>query len=89
MKILYGKQFSKDLEDNRLEKNIKNRLLKQIEIIKITKSLLELKDLKKIEGYSGYYRIRIRDYRLGVKFSNHRVELIRFLHRKDIYRRFP
>jgi hypothetical protein len=51
MKILYGKQFSKDLEDNRLEKNIKNRLLKQIEKIKGTK-IFYLTSIEALEVFS-------------------------------------
>ena len=89
MKLLYGKQFSKDLDDLRLGANVKKRLLALIKKMKIAESLTELKDVKKIEGYTGYYRIRIGDYRLGIKVAKNRVEMIRFLHRKDIYRRFP
>jgi len=33
--------------------------------------------------------VKIGDYRLGLKLSGNTLELIRFLHRKDIYRRFP
>jgi mRNA interferase RelE/StbE len=33
--------------------------------------------------------VRIGDYRLGLKISEDAIELIRFLHRRDIYRRFP
>jgi mRNA interferase RelE/StbE len=45
---------------------------------------------KKIEGYETYYRIRIGDYRLGMEaISGREVVLLRFLHRKDIYRYFP
>ena len=89
MKLLYGKQFKKDLDNIRLDENVKKRLLEQIEKMKIAESLSELKHLRKIEGYAGYYRIRIGDYRLGIKVDENRVEMIRFLHRKDIYRRFP
>ena len=89
MKLLYGKQFSKDLANFRLDENVKKRLLELIDKIKIAESLSELNHLRKIEGYAGYYRIRFGDYRLGIKVDENRVEMIRFLHRKDIYRRFP
>jgi mRNA-degrading endonuclease RelE of RelBE toxin-antitoxin system len=46
-------------------------------------------NIKKIEGYDNYYRLRVGDYRLGLKLSGNTIELIRFLHRRDIYRRFP
>ena len=89
MKLLYGKQFSKDLANLRLDENVKKRLLELIDKIKIAESLSELNHLRKIEGYAGYYRIRFGDYRLGIKVDENWVEMIRFLHRKDIYRRFP
>lgn len=89
MKILYGKQFAKDLDDYRLDHAVKKRLLAIIETIDDAESIMSIKNLRKIEGYTGYYRIRIGDYRLGMKIEKDRVEIIRFLHRKDIYRRFP
>ena len=36
-----------------------------------------------------YYRIRIGDYRLGLALEGDTVILVRFLHRRDIYRMFP
>ena len=58
-------------------------------LLKTIDTLDELKHIKKIEGYDCYYRLRIGDYRLGLKVMGDTVELIRFLHRRDIYRRFP
>lgn len=64
-------------------------ILELIKKIKEINSLTDLKGVKKIEGYSDYFRIKIGDYRLGIKLVQNRIELIRFLHRKEIYRRFP
>ena len=89
MDILYGKRFSKDLDLIRNEPKIRKRLLELIKKIKETNTLTDLKDVKKIEGYSDYFRIKLGDYRLGIKLGQNRIELIRFLHRKEIYRRFP
>jgi mRNA interferase RelE/StbE len=89
MEILYGKRFSKDLDAIRNESKIKADLLRLIGNIREVDSLSDLKDVRKIEGYQGYFRIKVADYRLGIKLTENRVELIRFLHRKDIYRRFP
>lgn len=89
MRIRYGKQFSRDLDDYRLEEKTKKRLLTLLESIKAAQSTTDINNIRKIEGYSGYYRIRIGNYRLGLKVEKNQVELIRFLHRKDIYRRFP
>jgi mRNA interferase RelE/StbE len=89
MDLLYGKRFSKDLDAIRHEAKIKAQLLKLIKAIKAAGSLTDLKDMRKIEGYHAYFRIKVGDYRLGIKLTENKVELVRFLHRKDIYRRFP
>jgi mRNA interferase RelE/StbE len=89
MELLYGKRFSKDLDAIRNESKIKAYLLKLIKNIREAGSLADLKDVRRIEGYQGYFRIKVGDYRLGMKLTQNRIELIRFLHRKDIYRRFP
>lgn len=89
MKVLYAKALLKDLEALSRNPGVKKRLLKLIETLKAIKTLDELQHIKKIEGYDCYYRLRIGDYRLGLKLSRNTVELIRFLHRRDIYRRFP
>ena len=89
MKVLYVKALVKDLEAVSRNLGVKKRLLKLIEMLKTIDSLSELQNIKKIEGYDNYYRLRVGDYRLGLKLSGNTVELIRFLHRRDIYRRFP
>ena len=89
MKLLYAKKFSKDVDRIQKEPRTRKALLKAIERIRAAASLSEIKGVKKIEGYQHYYRIRIGEYRLGMKIKKGTVEVIRFLHRKDIYRRFP
>jgi len=89
MKLLYGKRFSKDLDAIRHEAKVKKKLLELIEQIKETDSLANLKGVRKIEGYQNYFRIKVGNYRLGIKLTKKRIELIRFLHRKEMYRRFP
>ena len=89
MELLYAKKFSKDVDAIRLQTKIKKALLKMMEKIREADSLGELTGVRKIDGYQKYYRIKLGDYRLGIKATKNRIELIRFLHRKDIYRRFP
>ena len=89
MDILYGKKFSKDIDEIRNDPNTRKRLLEVIQKIKEIKSLSEMKGVRKIQGYSDYFRIKLGDYRLGIKLDQNKIELIRFLHRKEIYRRFP
>ena len=60
-------------------------------IISIQKSskLSEINNIKKLKGTKNFYRIRIGNYRLGIVYQNKTIEIIRLLHRKDIYRYFP
>jgi len=89
MKILYTKKFSKDLDRIVHDKKLKKRLLQLLQELQHMSSLTEMKDIRKIQGYEDYFRIRMGDYRLGVKATNDGVEMLRFLHRKDIYKNFP
>ncbi|HKL81469.1 MAG TPA: type II toxin-antitoxin system RelE/ParE family toxin [Desulfobacter sp.] len=89
MNLLYAKKFSKDLEGVENNAKLKQHLLKLLEQMKQTDSLTGLNGVRKIQGYENYYRIRIGDYRLGIKATENGIELLRLLHRKDIYRRFP
>ena len=88
MKILFTKTFIKDLE-KLSDKKISVRLKNEIELIKTTTHIGKLNNIKKMEGYSNYYRIRLGDYRLGFKIENDIVTFIRFKHRKEIYKFFP
>jgi mRNA interferase RelE/StbE len=42
-----------------------------------------------MSGYNFYYRIRVWDYRMWIRYDNWIIVLERFLHRKDIYNYFP
>lgn len=88
MKTLYEKSFGRDL------KKIKNkRLLKQVQKIiaqvESATSLTDLQNVKKLEGYTTYYRIRVGEYRIGIEVLEGQVIFVCFLNRKDIYRYFP
>jgi mRNA interferase RelE/StbE len=45
--------------------------------------------LRKLSGADDYYRIRVGEYRLGVVIQGDKVEFVRCLHRRDLYRFFP
>ena len=52
-------------------------------------SIPEIPKLKKLSANNNYYRLRIGDFRIGMSIINKEIYLIRFLHRKDIYKYFP
>lgn len=88
MKAEFKRSFVKDLERVR-DQSLKRRVRETIELIERAENLQEMGDVRKLRGSDRYYRIRIGDYRLGLVVENDTVVLVRFLHRKDIYKYFP
>ncbi len=88
MKIVFLKSFLKDIKKIKEPKTA--RTIEQLILdLKSANSLDELKNIKRLKGYSLAYRIKTGNYRLGIyKESNH-IELARFLKREDIYKVFP
>ena len=52
-------------------------------------SIDEINNIVKIKGYNNFYRIRCGNYRIGLKYVDNKIVIIRILHRKEIYRFFP
>jgi mRNA interferase RelE/StbE len=89
VKFSIEKSFDRDV-DRIKDKKLLKRLRTLISMLDKADTIHGIPHIKKIEGYESYYRIKIGDYRLGMEaISNREVLLIRFLHRKDIYRYFP
>ena len=88
MKTLFERGFERDLKkikDKRLLKQVR-KVINQVEA---AASISDVTNLKKIQGFDTYFRIRAGDYRIGIEFSEGQVIFVCFLNRKDIYRHFP
>ncbi|MFH1197408.1 MAG: type II toxin-antitoxin system RelE/ParE family toxin [bacterium] len=59
-----------------------------IEEIQMAGNFKQIKNVKKLHGEENFYRIRLGEYRLGIRILENTVEFIRVLHRKDIYKHF-
>ena len=69
MNLAFTKKFLKQiskLNDPVLAKEIETI----IESAEKASSLSEIKNLKKLKGHVGFYRIRSGDYRIGINFHN-------------------
>ncbi len=89
MQIVFDRSFSKSL-DKLKNKAIKLKTVKLIEKIEEADNLQELANMKKLEGFKNFYRIRIGDYRLGIEQeSESQIRFIVIAHRKDVYKLFP
>jgi mRNA interferase RelE/StbE len=88
MIVKIDKTFEKDVK-NINSQLINKNLIKILNEIQTANKISDISNLKKIQGTSNYYRIRIGDYRLGMIITKTEIQLIRLLHRKDIYKYFP
>jgi mRNA interferase RelE/StbE len=89
MKIEYSEQFLKDVK--KLKNTANYHAIKRLcfEELPQAETLSDVSHVKKIRGYRDYYRIRVGDYRIGLKEEGDVIILMRVMHRKDIYRIFP
>jgi mRNA interferase RelE/StbE len=68
---------------------ILERIQQVIEEVEVANMLIEIRNIKALQGYEGFYRIRVGDYRIGLFIEKGVVAFIRVLHRKEVYRYFP
>ena len=87
MRIVFEASFAKDLK--RKDEKLLQRVQQVIAEIKAAIELSDIKHLSKMKGYDRFYRIQMGDYRIGIEVLEDTVILVRFLHRKDVYRYFP
>jgi mRNA interferase RelE/StbE len=88
MEIKIDKSFQKDTRRIK-DKSILQKIANTIANVQRAKDIQDVKNLKRLRGTTSMYRIRIGEYRLGIIIEENRVEFIRCLHRKDIYKFFP
>lgn len=88
MITIFKNEFTRNLGKIK-DKRLKEELLSIIEEIEAAENSTRIKNLKKLTGYKNFYRIRLGDYRIGLKIENNTVTFAAFAHRKDIYKHFP
>lgn len=88
MELEFRDSFLKDVKRIK-ETRVKKKIAAVISDAQKATSLLDLINVKKLEGGNTYYRIRVGDYRVGIKLQDKTLIFMRCLNRKDIYRYFP
>ena len=90
MKVDFHRRFAKDLIKIS-SSNSKDRIKRVILDLEEAGSLDSLPQIKAMKGAVGYFRIRVGDYRIGLRLedSGDVVVLLRVMHRSEIYRHFP
>jgi mRNA interferase RelE/StbE len=85
----FRKSFARDLKKKAQGIKLRSRIQETIQEVNNAESLSEIRNLKKLKAEGDYYRIRLGDYRIGLKMEDGKVIFVRFLHRNEIYRYFP
>jgi len=89
MEIVYRKLFLKDLKKLKNLPIYKNIHKLVFEIFPAAKNMTDIPNVKSMKGHANRYRIRIGNYRIGFEFHDNHAEMLRVLHRNEIYRYFP
>jgi mRNA interferase RelE/StbE len=87
MKTIFAQGFLKDLKA--LSKPMRFRVDDLIHSLECLPDLRSVPNIKKLTSSQPFYRIRLGDYRVGIKIAGDTCMLLRCLHRRDIYRVFP
>jgi mRNA interferase RelE/StbE len=88
VKVAFEASFARDLKRIR-DKQLLERVHQVIEFVKEAPTTGAVTELRKMQGYDTFYRIRLGDYRIGMEIVDDLVIFVCFLHRKDVYRYFP
>jgi mRNA interferase RelE/StbE len=88
VKVEFSRTFAKDLE---AILDIKSLIRFEAAIAEVERagSLSEVRNLKRLKGHPGFFRIRVAHFRLGFQIVDNTAIFLRCLPRKEIYRRFP
>lgn len=71
------------------DNNLKEKIIECIKNVELSDNIKQINDLKKLKGHKTFYRIKLGDYRIGVKIDSEVVVFVTVAHRKDIYKLFP
>jgi mRNA interferase RelE/StbE len=89
MEFFFDEAFEKSIR-KLSDRKVKDRIIKLIDRFGDIKDLTEITNIKKLQGFKSFYRIRIGDYRVGLELQDdNSVLFIIVAHRKEIYRYFP
>ncbi len=89
MKVQFDESFLKSLKKLK-DKKVREKLRELIINFEDCENLSEIPNIKKMQGYETYYRVRLGDYRVGFELQTDKsILFILVAHRKEIYRFFP
>ena len=88
MEVRSDASFDRDLKQIR-DDDLRLRVERAIESAESASTVPEIPGIRRLKATGSFYRIRIGDYRIGVEVEGEVVILVRFGHRREVYRSFP
>ena len=88
MTTVFLASFLSDVKKLR-DAKVRRAVTEAIENVERADSIQDIRSLKRLSGFSGYYRLRVGDWRIGVTIDGDTVTFVRCLHRREVYRYFP
>lgn len=88
MKTAFTGSFLRDLR-KLPSAGVREQVRTAILSIEAARDLRAVPSVKKLSGGGPYYRVRLGEYRIGLRVEAETVTFVRVLLRKDIYRYFP
>jgi mRNA interferase RelE/StbE len=88
VRVAFRQSFERDLEKIK-DRSALQRVRQVVEQVEHANNLQEVRNVRKLAGTTGFFRIRVGEYRVGVALVAGEVEFVRCLHRRDMYRYFP
>ena len=88
MKVVFRRSFVRDLRaisDQKLRDHVERAVVQ----VEQAATLRDLPNVIAMQGHTAAFRIRIGTYRIGLFRDGDRIEFVRFLHRREMYRYFP
>ena len=89
MNLLFDESFEKSVKKLK-DKKVKIRVIDLIETFQEAENIAEVPNIKKMQGFQSFYRVRLGDYRVGFELlEDNTIYIVLIAHRKDIYKYFP
>ena len=80
MKTIVSKRFARQLRKCPIE--VQHEAAAAYKEVVNADSATEITRIKKLKGFSGFYRIRINDFRIGVEIESGTAQFVCIMHRK-------
>jgi mRNA interferase RelE/StbE len=87
--VKFDNAFERDIK-KLSDQAVKDALADAICKLEEAQSLKSVPEVSTMTGHKSYYLFKMPPYRIGIlKVSEDTIILMRFMHRKDIYKKFP